>query len=413
MYYKEILKRSFFLTFCLFLIFTATFSFSGEVYDPLSVYLTWKKSPETTMSIQWVSKKNEVNDLVYYRPLNSSGFDTCLPFSQKLGSHVNMPEGQPYLIHQVELTDLQPGTAYTFKITENGKLYKFKTIPASLTKLRFVEGGDVYHGTVDVLEETNLQAAKLSPDFAVIGGDIAYAADSSHGVFPENFQNWLNFLITWKITMVTPDGFMIPIIPTIGNHETAGGYGKTPAAAPFFYALFPMPGIQGYNVLDFGNYMSIILLDSGHTHPIGGKQADWLRDTLKSRTHVPYKFAVYHVPAYPSVRSYSGEISEYIRKHWVPLFDTFSLRAGFEHHDHAYKRTFPLKNHKAHEKGVIYLGDGAWAVSNPRKQRRLTPYIAKSVASRHFILVTLTEEGVKYEAFNEKGEIIDQYGQNK
>jgi len=30
----------------------------------------------------------------------------------------------------------------------------------------------------------------------------------------------------------------------------------------------------------FGNYLSLLLLDSGLTHPIGGAQRDWLQATL-------------------------------------------------------------------------------------------------------------------------------------
>lgn len=409
--YKN-LKR-YVLIFNFSFLFMANFLFSSEGYEPISVYLTWKKSPETTMSIQWISNKPEVEDLVFYQVYSeSTDALNCRPFLQKSATHINMPQGHPFLIHHVELTNLEPGSAYAFKISENGKLFKFKTISTDLSTIKFVEGGDVYHDTIEIVAETNKQAAKLSPDFAVIGGDIAYSADS-HDFFPEDMRRWLNFLITWKKTMVTPEGFLIPIIPAIGNHETSGRYGKTPSAAPFFYALFPMPGMRGYNVLDFGKYMSIILLDSGHTHPIGGSQTDWLSNTLKNRQEVPYKFAVYHVPAYPSVRNYSYQISEFIRKYWVPEFDTYSLKAAFEHHDHAYKRTHPLKAGKTHENGVVYLGDGGWGVAKARQPKRTYPYIAKGIATGHFILVTITKDEVKYEAINQKGEIIDQYTQKK
>lgn len=104
--------------------------------------------------------------------------------------------------------------------------------------------------------------------------------------------------------MVTTDGRLIPLIPVIGNHDVKRRFRRTPADALFFYTLFAMPGIQGYNVLDFGNYMSLFLLDSGHTHPIKGKQTEWLRESLKQRKNVPYKFPIYHVAAFPSVRKY-------------------------------------------------------------------------------------------------------------
>ena len=403
-------KIAFFNLF--FLILTLN-CFSGEADDPLSVYLTWTMSPETTMSIQWISKNSEIDNSVYYKPFNICDEKEQTPFFHKLATYEKMPDGHPFLIHQVELTDLLPGVIYVFKISENGQLYKFKTIPKELTELKFVEGGDIYRNGIDIVEETNRQAAAQNPMFAVIGGDIAYSADPSNAFFPEDAYRWLRFFKAWTNTMVTKEGFLIPIIPVIGNHETRGGYGQTPAEAAFFYAFFPMPGKKGYNVLDFGNYMSLILLDSGHTHPISGQQTEWLEKTLKARSAVPYKFAVYHVPAYPSIRNFSNAVSLALRKNWVPHFDTYSLKVAFEHHDHTYKRTYPLKNGRKHEKGVIYIGDGAWGIAKPRPPARLIPYVEKSAQSRNFILVTLNELCVTYEAINPNGEIIDRVIQKK
>ncbi|EPR65884.1 hypothetical protein ADICYQ_5029 [Cyclobacterium qasimii M12-11B] len=53
--------------------------------------------------------------------------------------------------------------------------------------------------------------------------------------------------------------------------------------------------------------------------------------------------AVYHVPAYPSARAFTGTTQTMIREHWVPLFEKSSIQLVFENHDHAYKRTYPIK----------------------------------------------------------------------
>ena len=112
-------------------------------------------------------------------------------------------------------------------------------------------------------------------------------------------------------------------------------------------------------------------MDSGHTHPINGAQTEWLAGVLEARQLVPHKFALYHVPAYPSSRPFNYGISKQIRKNWVPLFDKYKLTAAFENHDHDYKRTHPLLEGKTAPKGVIYLGDGAWGVETPRKARQV------------------------------------------
>jgi acid phosphatase type 7 len=172
-----------------------------------------------------------------------------------------------------------------------------------------------------------------------------------------------------------------------------------------------MPGKPGYNVLDFAGYMSIFILDSDHTNPIGGKQAAWLAKTLQEHQNVPHKFALYHVPAYPSVHRLSQDVSAQIRKFWVPSFDAFHLTAAFENHEHSYKRSHLLRGDAIAEDGVLYIGDGGWGVDHPRKPRRTGEnwYLAKAISSRNFIVVDVAKDRQTVYAVNDKGEVIDSF----
>lgn len=394
------------------------FSLSSlEKYEPIATYLTWQRSPESTMTIRWVTSINRQDNLIQYKSEEEDQWITAK------GYQIPLPANSSYLLHTIELTNLQPDTKYSFQAGVDAVSYKFQTMPAHLDKaIRFVAGGDMYHDTVDILSKTNRQAAKANPHFALVGGDIAYAADKKVGFLPrwtqawidllagQKLERWLTWLTAWKNDMVTSDGCLIPMLPVIGNHDTSGRYGQTPLEAPFFYSLFAMPGPQGYNVLDFGNYMSIFLLDSGHTHPISGDQTIWLANNLEQRQAVPNKFALYHVPAYPSVRPYQDPYSMQIRKNWVSLFDQFYLTAAFENHDHAYKRSHPLLGGKINPTGVLYIGDGAWGVDKPRKATNLKKkwYLAKTIQSRHFLLVEIQPESRYVGAISPDGEILDE-----
>lgn len=388
------------LIFCLILILRLTV-WSQE---PFSVYLTWQHHPESSMSIQWISTKDQTADVIEYQ-------QECEDiWRQARGKHMFMPSQQPYLIHYVELDNLKPATNYQFRIGKEEKIYKFRTMPSNLSQpIRFVVGGDMYNGTLGMMEKTNRAAAAADPLFAVIGGDIAYSATSKVSK-PEDFQRWLDWLKVWKNTMVTPEGYLIPIVPAIGNHEVRGGTNRSPADAEFFYALFPMPGIEGYNVLDFDDYMSLIILDSGHTNSIKGTQTEWLKNVLTQRCHIPHKFAVYHIPAYPSYRNYNAVDSRAIRQNWVPLFEQYGLHAAFENNDHAYKRTHPILRGRPQAHGVLYLGDGAWSVGNVRtpKTPKQAWYIAKSSPTQYFMIVTLEGNHRSFRAFTSDGRLIDE-----
>jgi acid phosphatase type 7 len=400
--------------------FVLLFSFFGfrcesACYDPIAIYLTWQRSPETTMTISWITLPNRSEDVIEYQR------DGDNAWQQTMGSHVTMPNGSPYFIHTVELAHLIAKTDYRFRTGKDGKEYRFRTMPETLNEpIRFVVGGDMYHDNEELLHETNRQAAKTDPMFALVGGDIAYATCKYYHLLPEwlsakidilisqKADRWLQWLIAWKNDMVTSDGRLVPLLPAIGNHDTSGRFHQSPEQAPFFYALFAMPGARGYNVLDFGDYMSIIILDTDHTHPIQGEQTHWLASTLQERIGVFHKFALYHVPAYPSVRSVNNEISPIIRKYWVPLFDQYGLTAAFENHDHAYKRTHLLLQNRKDPAGVLYLGDGAWGVKETRipKQRW---YLAKTASVRHFTMVTVDRNKRHFVAIASNGDVIDEF----
>lgn len=377
-----------------------------NLFDPPAVYLQWQRDPSTTITVHWHTT-NRAESILQYR---QSGQTT---WHGAKGSSVPMPDTDSgRTIHTVELTGLSPKTDYRIRFGERSKIFKFRTMPKDLSQpIRFIEGGDVYHQR-DWMDQMNALAAKFNPSFVVIGGDLAYANNRPEDK-PENVQRWYDFFESWKNKAVTPDGRLIPLLATLGNHEVKGFWGKTPANAVGFYSLFSMPGKQGYNHLDFGKYLSLILLDSGHTHPIEGAQTKWLKETLSDRKRIPHVFPIYHVPAYPSNRSdHEGEnsdLTQHVRKFWCPLFEKYGVKVGFEHHDHAYKRTKPMRDGKVNSKGVVYLGDGAWGV-NLRNSEPDGPrwYIEKSGSIRHFFLVTLYSDQREILAINDNGEIFDE-----
>ncbi|NLX21751.1 MAG: metallophosphoesterase family protein [Phycisphaerae bacterium] len=402
---------------------------AAEVFDPPAVYLTWQRDPTTTMTVHWhtihdlpapdaaqTQAASEPEDqpsptdippdwevpasVVLHRPLaeaagewkTTAGKSHRLPYSNRM-------------VHTVELTGLTPATDYRFRFNENSAEFRFRTMPEDVAQpIRFAVGGDTMHRPED-FEAVNRQAARMSPEFVVFGGDLAYA-DAK----PDQLGRWYTWFEVYKRSMVTPDGRLIPMLVTIGNHEVRGGTGGTPEKAPFFFNLFAMPGLPGYASLDFGDYMSILLLDTDHVNPIDGPQTGWLARTLLQcqRRGVPHLFPVYHVPAYPGHREFAGHVNARVRDYWVPLFEEFGIRVAFEHHDHTYKRTHPLRGGRIDARGIVYLGDGAWGVG-VRKPAPDRWYLQNSAHARHLILVTIHGRHQHYLVIDETGAAIDEF----
>jgi hypothetical protein len=369
-------------------------------FQPNTLFLTWQSDPTTTMTVQWIGARGETADT---RVSYAAIWDCCSWQTQAVTA-------RPYprtdlKVFRAELTHLAPGTDYLFRIGKHSPTYRFRTMPAKATNgIHFISGGDC--GVNAHTVSNNIQAACQDPMFAVIGGDLGY--DNGRSV-----EISLAFLRNYSRHMIGRDGRLIPLIACIGNHEVDGRYNAPRAKAPFFYALFDGLYPQtGFASLDFGDYLSLILLDTNHTTPIGGAQADWLEKTLRARKDHPNVLVVNHVPAYPSYRNPVGVggregTGEGNRKHWVPLFEKYRVPVVLEHHDHTFKRTKRLLGSLAHDNGVLYLGDGSWGrLRTPKKPDKLA-YLAASSRDYHLSLHRIQGEERFHLALDEHGRVMD------
>lgn len=381
-----------------------------EFFDPPGLLLTWTDDPLTTMTIDWhTADAPDAAPVLWFRESGS------VVWTEHAGERFPFPFSER-TVHRAALSGLKPGTEYAFRFGSRSRVFRFRTMPADLSApLRFAAGGDTRHSQ-EMMERTNRVAMAHDPEFVVWGGDLAYADGK-----PENLYRWYEWFDALKNTLIDEDGRVVPVVAAIGNHEVRGGYYVNHAnyadtdawrasVAPYFYTLFAFPGQPGYRTLDFGDYLSFIVLDTDHTNPVDGPQTGWLEEALSERVDVPHVFPVYHVPAYPSNRAFSGTISTRVRTHWVPLFEDYGVRAAFEHHDHTYKRTHAILGGQVHPSGVVYFGDGAWGV-NTRTVHAVngTWYLAQAASKRHAIIVTLHGQHQQFLVVDEDGEILDQY----
>ncbi len=368
-------------------------------FHPDTLFLTWQRDPTTTMTVQWIGVRGETTDTtIYYTS------------PRDVKRHVQAVCTRPYprtdfKVFRAELTGLSPGTDYQFRIGRQSPTYRFRTMPARATDtIHFISGGDC--GVNPHAVANNIQAARQDPMFVLLGGDLGYDNGQSTAIS-------LAFLRNYSKHLIGRDGRLIPLIACIGNHEVDGRYKQPRAKAPFFYALFDgLYPHSDFASLDFGDYLSLVLLDTDHTTPISGEQADWLERTLRQRKDHPNVLVVNHVPAYPSYRPMQTEKGNAgtgagNRKHWVPVFEKYRVPVVLEHHDHTFKRTRPLLDGRAHDNGVLYLGDGSWGrLRTPKSPERL-PYLAAASRDYHLSLHRIQGEERFHLAMDEQGRVMD------
>jgi len=383
-----------------------------EISEVKQIMLSWQQDPTTTMTVDWHTNSDVETSIIQYREadegkwLVETGKSHGFPFTNQI-------------IHRAELINLKPNTDYEFRAGSEAKVYSFRTMPENADEpIRFVAGGDPGGGEEFV--KMSEQAVVYNPDFIVFSGDL-----SLENPDPDKVSLFFERLQT---IFMAENNRLIPIIAAIGNHDVwneknipdsveidfyRNEFGLKDGDSAFFDSLFAFPGVPRYGVLDFGDYLSWIILDSGHRSPIDGEQAEWLEGVLKEREGKPHIFASYHVGAYPSIRPYDGTASK-IRDNWVSSFDKYGLDVAFEGHDHMYSRSYLLKEGKVVQNdGVLYLGDGGWGA--PIRQPNKTPrwYLARSVGDRHAIIGTIEKGQRSFIAVNAEGKIIDEYPANQ
>ena len=381
---------------------------AGEV--PGTLFLSWERDPTTTMTAQWIrgpglgerSAKGK-EEQVQWRKAEGGEWKVLqtktAPFPDPKKS--GLPR---WAVVKASWEGLEPGSEYVFRVGDSPEM-KFRTAPAKLEEgLTFAEGGD--SDVTEVAEEIYGVAAGQNPLFIHVGGDLAY----SEGV---DVAKEIAFWQMYHRAAKTRDGRLVPFVAGIGNHEVKGGYWQEGATfaqmkerAPFFYALFGgLYQTEEPVALDFGNYLSLLLLDTGHITPME-RQTGWLEKNLEARSGVSWLFVSWHIACYPSARKWNSQpMSGFAREHWIPRIEKSRAAGVFNHHDHDLQRV--ETEGKAGRK-IMVFGNGAIGVEPRDAVCEESEKLARCRANENYInLVTLTADKATVRSLGREGKELD------
>ncbi|HEY1190869.1 MAG TPA: metallophosphoesterase family protein, partial [Gemmata sp.] len=233
-----------------------------------TLFLTWQRDPTTTVTVQWIGLE-KADATVRVVPRTGDEWKSA-KVELKAWPKTELK------VHRAEFTGLTPGTEYLLQVGKGPQTHQFRTMPAKATNtFQWVSGGDC--GTNAHAIANNVLAAKQEPHFALISGDLGYDNGTSAKTALRFYQNYAKH-------MIDPKGRLIPLVTTLGNHEVRGGYNGKREDATYYLPLFDgLYKDTTYGTLDFGDYLSLVLLDTGHVAKIGGEQTDWLEEALQAR----------------------------------------------------------------------------------------------------------------------------------
>jgi acid phosphatase type 7 len=382
------------------------FTWSTGVFAEIGFYrATWKDDPSTSLVIGWTGDEATFHFGTTDEGTNYAAYPNSIPTTRAV-VHRNLNN------KFVELTGLQPKTTYYGVLrTGDGELsrrLKFTTMSDNPDDcISFVSGGDTrdyiffpdatpppgINSWRDVRQEGFRLLSKVRPDFIAFSGDFI-GGQYQQGVKTVRKQ-WEEWLEDWQATL-EPDGRLLPIIPSLGNHEEY----DTEA----LYEMFNIASSTNYFSLTFGgNLLKIYTLSSALTENSASHTAqnNWLEnslanDTLHGSGQIIWKAAQYHKPMYAFGGTYTNESHQI--SGWASRFQTFGVRIGMEGHSHSYKVTWPAvpfgnNVNRFFQRddffGTVYLGEGNMGAPMRQPKSVLPAYSreASGAFSSFFFLV--------------------------
>ena len=135
-------------------------------------------------------------------------------------------------VNRVLLRDLDPGSVYEFNVAENGEVFRFRTMPASLDErsVKIIMTADHQSPNWSNIAHQNARMAGLQkPDMFIVAGDFI---NDEGEVTSENADRWAlyldnlysvedgYFLYDKEIDDHLYENLIIPHLSVLGNHET-------------------------------------------------------------------------------------------------------------------------------------------------------------------------------------------------
>jgi hypothetical protein len=116
---------------------------------------------------------------------------------------------------------------------------------------------------------------------------------------------------------------------------------------------------------------------------------------------------VYHHPAYSSKpeRDNPG-----IREQWTPLFDKYHVDMALQGHDHAYLRTYPMKDQKKVEttaEGTVYIVSVSGTKFYEQDPREYIEFGMTNVSTFQVLDIQISGNRLVYRSYDADGKLRD------
>lgn len=325
---------------------------------PDRIVLTPGADPAREMGIAWRTDPRQESAEAQFAPAidgpNLAHFATPL-----VGASASIAnENGEARYHQLRLTDLDPDTAYLYRVKGAdgwSEWFQFRTAAAEFRPFTFLYFGDTQNDILSVASRVIREAfnATASPALAIHAGDlVAQREEKTHD---DEWGEW---------TAAGGHHFAsIPQIPATGNHEYIDAVWpdgeETRLLGPHWPLSFALPanGAPGAEATTYSvDYQGVrfIVLDGTAGIDLGAldTQSQWL-DTLLADNPNRWTVALFHQPIFTCARPNDTAA---LKAAWQPIFENRDIDLVLQGHDHCYGR---LTSEQGREAGARARASGA------------------------------------------------------
>lgn len=371
---------------------------------PDHLVLTWSGSPTRSQTVQWRTSATVRRGLATFHPKPASGGPpdpvsvVRVPAVTRLIVDPALRNDPVIHWHTAELNGLTPGTTYVYRVGDGSPQgwsapAEFTTAPEGATPFSFVYMGDAQNG-LDRWGQLAQRAYRSRPDaaFYLMAGDLV-----NRGNQRDDWDAFLHFA----------DGIFArrPLAPVIGNHECQGGH-PTMYLEQFALPLNGPSGLEAGRAYAFEYSNALFVILDSNLDP--QEQSVWLEDQLSS-SGATWKFVAYHHPAYSSA---PNRDNEEIRQYWVPIFDRYHVDLALQGHDHAYLRTYPLRDNQRvvdPADGTVYIVSVSGTKMYDQAARPYTEFGMTRVPTYQVLDIQIQGDRLNYRSYDAQGRLRDQF----
>jgi acid phosphatase type 7 len=361
---------------------------SGFAQEQTNIFTKgpYLQAPGTnTMTIMWESLTNGTA-LVRYgvgtRLDQQAKFEPPPPLEANIASSNAPKQMMTFYIYEATLTNLAPGTQYSYVVEHDGVQSKpkhFKTFSVRPDKVTFIAYGDT-RTKPDIHKALAANFKRYKPELILHTGDLVERG-KQYNLWSKEFFNPLAEVID-----------EIPLFAAIGNHEEDGTN---------YLAQFRLPETERWYSFDHGP-IHVLALDYHFARATNAQFQFAEKDLLQSKA--PWKIVLLHYPVF----NVAGHITGWGHDAYLPLLHKAKVDMVIAGHSHIYERFKPVApGANAAKWPITHITSGGGGA--PLYASFEHPALVMNARTNHFVYFEATADSLKGTAITTNGAVIDRF----